>query len=208
MSSLVALVGPPAEQGDAEVRALLTRPFRADAATVAMVRVADDAVLGVAAPHWDEGAARRLATDGRYTVVAHAAIYYRATLNRALVAAGHAPCPVDASGADAILAAVQAWRWECVQHLEGEFSCIVWDAHEHSLFAARDHAGGRTLYFTRIGDGLAVSSSTRRSCCPCTRGRTPGWRHTFSTRRFSSCASSLRSDISTCCASSKGRARS
>ena len=173
MSSLVALVGPPAEQGDAEVRALLTRPFRADSATVAMVRVADDAVLGVAAPDWDEGAARRLATDGRYTVVAHAAIYYRATLNRALVAAGHAPCPVDASGADAILAAVQAWRWECVQHLEGEFSCIVWDAHEHSLFAARDHAGGRTLYFTRIGDGLAVSSSLRTVAA--VPGCTPGW---------------------------------
>ena len=173
MTVLLALVGTPARQGEAQLGAALRRRLTGGDATIALSRVSPDVVLAVAAPAWDEDASRRVATNGRYTVIAHAAIMYRQTLNAALDQARHPPCPRDASSAEAILAAVEAWRWDCVQHLEGEFSFVVWDASERCLFAARDHAGGRTLFHAGVADGLVVSSSLRLAAA--TPGVAPGW---------------------------------
>ena len=161
MTVLLALVGPPATHADREVRALLARAVPTGPCATAVSRIAPDVVLGAATPAWDEANERRMASDGRYTVLAHAAVFYLSTLNAALVRAGERPCTPESSGADRVLAAVRAWRWKCVDHLEGEFSFIVWDSQERTLFAARDPSGARTLFFTRIGDGIAVGSTLR-----------------------------------------------
>lgn len=161
MSALLALVGPSATIADPDLRALLLRELPPADGEVVIERPSPDVVLGVASPAWDERAGRRIASDGRYTVVAHAAVFYRRALNAALERAAEAPLTPDASGAQAILAAVRAWHWRCVEHLEGEFSFVVWDSRERSLFAARDHAGARTLFHTAIGDGIAVASRLR-----------------------------------------------
>lgn len=161
MSVLLALVGEPARIADGDARARLERALPTGGSSVQLARVGDDVLLGVASPTWDEGAAQRVATDGRYTVIAHAAILYRADLAAALRRTTVAPCPPDAPAAAWILAAVQAWRWRCIEQLEGEFAFVVWDAHERVLFAARDHGGARPLFFARIGTGLAVASSAR-----------------------------------------------
>jgi asparagine synthase (glutamine-hydrolysing) len=81
----------------------------------------------------------------------------RSALRRSSVA----PCAAEATDAEWILAAVRAWRWRCTDHLEGEFSFVVWDAERGELFAARDHGGARPLFFSRIGDGVAVASAAR-----------------------------------------------
>jgi asparagine synthase (glutamine-hydrolysing) len=173
VSILLALVGAPARLGDAAVRALLDGALHAGASTVHLARVADDVVLGVASPAWDETAGRRVATDGRYTVIAHAAVFYRGDLAAALRQADMHPCAHDASAAEWILAAVRAWRWRCTEHLEGEFSFVVWDAEREELFAARDHGGARPLFFSRIGDGVVVASAAR--LVHAVPGCAPGW---------------------------------
>lgn len=161
MSALLALVGPSATIADEELRALLDRQNRSSDGTFAIARPSPEVVLGVASPSWDERADRRLASDGRYTVIAHAAVFYRRALNVALERAAEEPLAPGASAAQAILAAVRAWRWECVDHLEGEFAFVVWDARERTVFAARDHSGARTLFHTPIGDGVAIASHLR-----------------------------------------------
>lgn len=162
MTSLLALVGAPAALGDREVRALLAPAGLADGATVALHRPAPDVVLAVATPAWDERAEHRIGTDGRYTVIAHAAVLYRDTLNAALVRAAEPPLTRAAPAATAILAAVRAWQWRAVDHLEGEFAFVAWDARERALFAARDHSGSRTLFHADIGDGIVVATRLRQ----------------------------------------------
>lgn len=162
MTSLLALVGAPAALDDHGVRALLAPAGMADDATVALHRPAPDVVLGVASPAWDERAEHRVATDGRYTVIAHAALFYRDALNAALMRAAEPPLSREAPAATAILAAVRAWQWRAVDHLEGEFAFVAWDAKEHVLFAARDHSGARTLFHADIGSGIAVATRLRQ----------------------------------------------
>lgn len=161
MTSLLALVGAPAACDDAQLRALLARGTPDGNATFALARPAPDVVLGVASSGWDEPATLRIAADDRYTVVAHAALFYREALNGALGRGAEAPLPSHAPAATAILAALRAWRWECVHRLEGEYAFIAWDARERTIFAARDHSGSRTLFHAPIGDGIAVASHLR-----------------------------------------------
>lgn len=161
MTTLLALAGPSASLPDEQVRERLERSVTAGPASVAIVRAAPDVVLGVAVPRWDEEPTRRIATDGRYSVVAHAALFYRRDLVAALEGAGERGVGVGDASATLILAALRAWGGRCVDHLEGEFSFVAWDAKEQLLIGARDNSGARALFFTRIGESRAVSSSLR-----------------------------------------------
>lgn len=161
MTALLALAGPNAALPDDDIRERLERAVVAGPSSVSIARVAPDVVLGVAVPLWDEESARRIATDGRYTVVAHAALFYRRDLVAALHAAGERQVSADDSSATLILAALRAWGARSVDRLEGEFAFVAWDAEERSFFAARDNSGSRALFFTRIGETRALSSSLR-----------------------------------------------
>ncbi|MEO6444500.1 MAG: asparagine synthase-related protein [Gemmatimonadaceae bacterium] len=161
MSSLVVLVGTPGVHDEEVARTLLAQALRDVSCTVAIARPAPEVMLGVASREWDEPASRRLASDGRFTVVAHGAIYYRHDLSAALAGAGFAPLAPEASAAEAIVAAIGAWGAQGVSRLEGEFAFIAWDARERRLTAARDHGGSRGLYYTQIGAGLAVATALR-----------------------------------------------
>ncbi len=161
MTTLLALAGPGAALPDDDLRARLERSVSSAASTVSIQRCAPDAFVGVAVPHWDEEAARRIATDGRYTVAAHAALFYRGALVDALARAGERDVRPSDAPATLILAALRAWGTGCVDHLEGEFAFVAWDAQERSIIAARDHSGARPLFFTTIRGALAISSSLR-----------------------------------------------
>ena len=161
MSAFLALVAIPAANDEDAFRKLLVGAMHGDACTIALHRPSHDVMLGVASPEWDEPAARRLAADTRYTVVAHAALFYRTSFNGALAAAGQPPITSGASAADVILTALNVWGARGVERLEGEFSFIAWDAREHRLIAARDHGGSRPLFFSRIAGGVAAASALR-----------------------------------------------
>jgi len=56
---------------------------------------------------------------------------------------------------------LEAWlRWgsACVDHLTGAFAFAVWTPSRQELFAARDHAGERPLFYHRSADFFALAS--------------------------------------------------
>ncbi len=64
-----------------------------------------------------------------------------------------------ASDAELILHAYDAWGEQCVEHILGDFSFVLWDSRRHCLFCARDHLGIRPLYYAEIGQCLLVSNT-------------------------------------------------
>ncbi len=160
MTVLLALVGPVAARHDAEVARLVQAGLLGAAGSVAVHRPQPDVALAVAVPAWDGEAADCLAHDERFTVIAHASLYYRRDLANALERL-RVPPPRKGTSAEWILAALRGWGAEALERLEGEFAFVAWDATERRLVAARDHAGARTLFQTRIGDGIAVASTLR-----------------------------------------------
>ena len=95
--------------------------------------------------------------DGRYTLVFNGAIYNYRELQAELRAGGW-----DfrtASDTEVLLAAFARQGAACLSRLRGMFAFAVWDAQEHTLFAARDPFGIKPLYFARRnGGGLVLAS--------------------------------------------------
>ncbi|MCB0155791.1 MAG: hypothetical protein KDF65_13415, partial [Anaerolineae bacterium] len=66
--------------------------------------------------------------------------------------------PRQNSDAAFILAAYAAWGGACVDHLLGDFAFVIWDIQQQTLFAARDTAGARPLYYFEASDRLILVS--------------------------------------------------
>jgi asparagine synthase (glutamine-hydrolysing) len=113
------------------------------------------ATLAVARHAWELSPAfsgdALVVTDGEITVVADASVYYcddlRAALARAHIGVG------GSSASHLILAAYCAWGADCAARIEGDFAFVVWDARSHTVVAARDFSGKRTLYYSERGKG-------------------------------------------------------
>ena len=111
-------------------------------------------------------------TDGDLAVVADASIYYRDDL-RAALARAHVGV-TGPSASHLILAAYRAWGADCAARLEGDFAFVIWDALTHTVVAARDFSGKRTLYYSERG-----GSGGRRDA----RARVHGGRRARAARR-------------------------
>lgn len=163
MSALAAVVttdaAPPAP--DARVRAILAAmpglggdsneclPFSGTGAVGA---------LGVTAHAWEQalrGAPSAVAALGPLACAVDATLFHRADLFRALGSRVRS----DASDAELILAAYQAWGIDGFARLEGEFAAVIWDGARGLLVAARDFAGSRMLYQARVGTTLILAST-------------------------------------------------
>jgi asparagine synthase (glutamine-hydrolysing) len=129
----------------------------------AEVRVRGACTLGVGRFSWelDAGFSGPLltASDRSLAVAADAALFYKSDLRRKLADRGVRP--LSDAPAHLILAAYRAWGRDCVEHLEGEFALVVWDAETRTLFAARDFEGKRPLFHAMVRDALVVASSIR-----------------------------------------------
>lgn len=90
--------------------------------------------------------------DRGLAIVADASLYYRDDLCAKLGVPKDTPSRL-------ILAAYRAWGERCVDHLEGDYAFILWDAETGRLFCARDFAGSRPLFYGAIGHTLIVGST-------------------------------------------------
>ncbi|MFZ9683628.1 MAG: asparagine synthetase B family protein [Cephaloticoccus sp.] len=99
--------------------------------------------------------------DGRFTVVFNGAIYNFRDLRTELEARGHAFR--TACDTEVLLAAWAQWGEACLPRLRGMFAFAVWDATEHTLFAARDALGIKPLYYARPRQGGVVFASEVRA---------------------------------------------
>jgi asparagine synthase (glutamine-hydrolysing) len=65
----------------------------------------------------------------------------------------------NATDADLILHAYQAWDKNCVDHLCGDFAFAIWDVPRQRLFCARDHFGIRQFHYAQVGGCLVFSNN-------------------------------------------------
>ncbi|WP_168122761.1 asparagine synthase-related protein [Paenibacillus sp. HB172176] len=97
--------------------------------------------------------------ESRLALTADAIIDNRAELLEQL---GAAPSERDnMTDAMIILLSYLKWGEEAPKHLIGDFSFIIWDGRDRSLFGARDFSGSRTLYFARTDEHIAFSTLIR-----------------------------------------------
>jgi len=153
----------------------VTGPVHADRLDAAMARLSSlggadvqtwsdgDALLGATRKAWELApgfSGPVLVLEGAEVVVtADASLYDR----QGLIAALHSAqvTPAGSTPSHLIAAAYQAWGPALVDHLIGDFAFAIWDRRRHILVAARDPLGMRTLYSARIGERVAVASSSR-----------------------------------------------
>lgn len=57
-----------------------------------------------------------------------------------------------------ILKAYEIYQEDCVKHLIGDFSFVVWDKQEEKLFMAKDHLGVKPLFYTLQNESLFFST--------------------------------------------------
>jgi asparagine synthase (glutamine-hydrolysing) len=66
--------------------------------------------------------------------------------------------PEALSDSSFLMAAWLRWGASCLDHIVGGFAFAVWTASRRELFAARDHAGERPLFYHRGKDLFALAS--------------------------------------------------
>lgn len=62
---------------------------------------------------------------------------------------------------EVILHAYDAWHEDCLKRLNGQFALVIFDGARETLLLARDRIGGRTLYWSNIGDDFIFSSQLK-----------------------------------------------
>jgi len=107
-----------------------------------------------------EGGAQpmRDASEG-VTVVFNGEIYNYRELNDRLSGLGHVAR--TRSDTETILNAYAAWGERCVEHLNGMFAFVLYDAKRRRLFGARDRMGEKPLYFVHDGAFFAFASEAK-----------------------------------------------
>lgn len=94
--------------------------------------------------------------DGRFRIVFNGAIYNFRQLRDELSTAGFTFR--TACDTEVLLAAYAHWGERCLARLRGMFAFAVWDAHDESLFLARDPFGIKPLYYRHDGPRLLFAS--------------------------------------------------
>ncbi|MGY5850416.1 asparagine synthase (glutamine-hydrolyzing) [Salegentibacter sp. F14] len=95
---------------------------------------------------------------GRFQLVFNGEIYNYKELRQEL-ASGY-PFRTR-SDTEVLLAAFLKWGKSCLQHLNGMFSFVIWDAKTKQLFAARDRFGVKPFYYSQFGEDLYFASEIK-----------------------------------------------
>ncbi len=59
---------------------------------------------------------------------------------------------------EVLLRGYEAWGDDVLQHLNGMWGMVLWDAHRQRMLIARDRLGVKPMYWTEFGGAFAVSS--------------------------------------------------
>ncbi|MBP7778015.1 MAG: asparagine synthase (glutamine-hydrolyzing) [Acidobacteria bacterium] len=97
---------------------------------------------------------------GDVHIVANGEIYNFLELRRELEALGHR-FKTRSSDIESLLHAWEAWGEAFPSRVRGMFAVIIWDARTRTLFAARDRAGEKPLYWTSTERGLLFGSEVK-----------------------------------------------
>ena len=167
MSVILAVIGGESAAFDDSIIYRALTSMRASSDDRFAIWRGAGALLAVARHPWEMSPSfsgdALVVADGDLAVVADASIYYRDDL-RAALARAHVGV-TGPSASHLILAAYNAWGADCAARLEGDFAFVIWDARTHTVVAARDFSGKRTLYRSERGSseggkGTLVLAST------------------------------------------------
>ena len=65
------------------------------------------------------------------------------------------------SDAELVLRTYEFWGRDCLAHIDGDFSLVIWDAKQHQAFCARDRMGNKPFNYYWAGRTFAFSSEVR-----------------------------------------------
>ena len=108
--------------------------------------------------------------DGSVCLVADVRLDNRAELAREL----DLTRPEELSDSSFLISAWLRWGMACLDHILGGFAFAVWLPRRQEVFAARDHAGERPLFYHRGTDLFALASMPKGLLA------LPGLKHTIS----------------------------
>jgi asparagine synthase (glutamine-hydrolysing) len=100
--------------------------------------------------------------DRRVAVIVNGEIYNFRELRRELEAAGHVFA--TRSDSEVIAHGYEAWGERVLDHIDGMFALVIWDAAAQRLLLARDRMGEKPLYWAELpgpGGGLAFASELK-----------------------------------------------
>jgi asparagine synthase (glutamine-hydrolysing) len=95
--------------------------------------------------------------EGRYRIVYNGEIYNYVELRRVLEDRGHGFR--TATDTEVLLRAYMEWGVDALQRLNGMWAFLIWDSERRELFAARDRAGKKPLYWSRDPAGTLYFAS-------------------------------------------------
>lgn len=97
---------------------------------------------------------------GEVHIVANGEIYNFLELRHELEAKGHR-FKTRSSDIESLLHAWEEWGEAFPSRVRGMFAVVIWDARTRTLFAARDRAGEKPLYWTSTDRGLLLGSEVK-----------------------------------------------
>ena len=161
MSGIAAVFAPGGHGGASGVEQMLDTLSRRGDEFSDVRRAGLGAVLAVVRHEWERAPAiagsAGVVVHGDVAVAADASLYYRETLLRALRGAGAEP--KGTAPGELIAAAYHAWGAALTDHLEGDWSFVLWDGARRRVVAARDYTGSRPLHYAVAGRTLVVAST-------------------------------------------------
>ena len=97
---------------------------------------------------------------GDIHIVANGEVYNFLELRHELERRGHR-FKTRSSDIESMLHAYEEWGEEFPSRVRGMFAAAIWDARTRTLFAVRDRAGEKPLYWTLTGRGLLLASEVK-----------------------------------------------
>ena len=94
----------------------------------------------------------------RYVLAASCRIDNREDLYHKLKLTGDVFGKNSISDHEYILKTYETYQEDCVKHLIGDFSFVVWDKQKEKLFMAKDHLGIKPLFYTIQNENLFFST--------------------------------------------------
>src|SRR6266542_3845950 len=94
--------------------------------------------------------------DGGLQLLHNGEIYNYVELRKELRAKGH--IFRSKTDTEVILAGYREWGERCVEHFNGMWAFVIWDAERRTLYASRDRFGVKPFYYRLDGDRFAFAS--------------------------------------------------